>query len=371
MLEPDKTAHCCAALRDAVDAINAVRSVAGTVPLTVKCRLGVDEHDSFDELREFVQVVAAVGVDHFIVHARKAILGLDTARNRSVPPLRHEWVFHLAAEFPHLRFSINGGITNLEQVTDLLRRGAYSAMIGRRARDEPYMFAGAGLLIGELAGPSRREVLQEYVKYAERAQTANWGEAKLETCARALLVPLAGLFHGTHSCTKWKQALTAKMQQKQLLLQQTVGSLITICLEESGVSAAVLDERPSAMIPRRVGPAVRGHTRVMGRVGLEGAADVECLGSGQPRKVGHPDGASAQHFAHSLSCQITSILFPLQSMCNVISHWARVVWVGTPSICPGGQFSRLFVCTIGAFVPVMCGAVWQTGVARGLPRLLA
>ena len=102
----------------------------------------MDERDSYDELQEFVRVVSAAGVTHFIVHARKvrlplalvpgpaptirrlpprfllarqAILGLDTVKNRSVPPLRHGWVFRLIADFPRLRFSINGGIKSLEE----------------------------------------------------------------------------------------------------------------------------------------------------------------------------------------------------------------------------------------------------------------
>ena len=78
-------------------------AVGGRCPVTVKCRLGVDDRDTYEELHEFVRVVAAVGVTHFIVHARKAILGLDTVKNRSVPPLRHEWVLRLIDDFPALK----------------------------------------------------------------------------------------------------------------------------------------------------------------------------------------------------------------------------------------------------------------------------
>jgi tRNA-dihydrouridine synthase A len=69
--------------------------------VTVKHRLGVDSHDSWEELQNFVAVVSAppASVRHFVVHARKAVLGLTTAQNRTVPPLRHDWVYRLAAAF--------------------------------------------------------------------------------------------------------------------------------------------------------------------------------------------------------------------------------------------------------------------------------
>ena len=111
--------------------------------------------------------MAAAGVGHFIVHARKAILGLDTVKNRSVPPLRHEWVLALVQHFPQLRFSINGGVKSLDEARALLAQGVHGVMLGRRARDEPYLFARAGELYGDMrGGPTRREVLRRYCDYA-------------------------------------------------------------------------------------------------------------------------------------------------------------------------------------------------------------
>jgi len=110
--------------------------VGAGVEVTVKCRLGVDARDSYEELHEFISTVAAAGVRHFIVHARKAILGLDTVKNRSVPPLRHEWVLRLVADFPRLKFTLNGGVTSVEQVVHAWRaapahsyRGAISRIV--------------------------------------------------------------------------------------------------------------------------------------------------------------------------------------------------------------------------------------------------
>jgi len=123
MFDPPLVAECCAAI------INAV-----SIPVSVKCRLGVDHRDSYEELHEFVSTVSAVGVKHFIVHARKAILGLDTTKNRSVPPLRYEWVLRLVDDFPQLFFTINGGINTLETARDLIAKGLHGVMIGRRSR---------------------------------------------------------------------------------------------------------------------------------------------------------------------------------------------------------------------------------------------
>jgi tRNA-dihydrouridine synthase A len=83
---------------------------ATRTPITVKCRLGVDSHDSYEELVHFLMTVRSAGVDHFIVHARKALLGgVSTAGNRSIPPLRYDWVHRLRREYPDLTIVLNGG----------------------------------------------------------------------------------------------------------------------------------------------------------------------------------------------------------------------------------------------------------------------
>ena len=233
MYEPALVARCCAAMVAAV-----------SIPVTVKCRLGVDDHDSYAELREFVTLVSAEGVRHFIVHARKAILGLDTVKNRSVPPLRHEWVYRLVADFPHVAFSINGGIKSIEEARELLARGAHGVMLGRRARDEPYLFARAGELYDGRSGPTRREVLARYSAYAAAAQPANWEMRTPAQDARALLTPLSGLFHGTRSCKRWQQTLCALMQEKEALATTPAAELIALALARAAVLDAVLDARP-------------------------------------------------------------------------------------------------------------------------------
>ncbi len=88
------------------------------IPVTVKCRLGVDDHDSFPEVVEFIKTVSEEGgITKFIIHARKAFLsGLNPKENRTIPPLKYEWVFNLRNLFPHLNFVINGGFDKIEKV---------------------------------------------------------------------------------------------------------------------------------------------------------------------------------------------------------------------------------------------------------------
>ena len=239
MKEPHTVAAACAAMVAAV-----------SIPVTVKCRLGCDEVDSYEELLEFIRQVAAAGVRHFIVHARKAILGLDTIKNRSVPPLRHEWVLALVEHFPDLRFSINGGVKSLDEARALLAQGVHGVMLGRRARDEPYLFARAGELYGDMrGGPTRREVLRRYCDYSARAQQAGWDAKTAAQDARALLTPLSGLFHGTRCGKKWSQALCAIMQDREALGSVAVAGLIARALETSQMTDAVLDAKPEDPLP--------------------------------------------------------------------------------------------------------------------------
>src|SRR5271166_5028978 len=106
MAEPELVAECVAAMRSAV----------GTaIPVTVKCRIGIDDQDSETALSRFVECVASAGCDIFIVHARKAWLqGLSPKENRDVPPLDYDRVYRLKAAFPELTIVLNGGIASLD-----------------------------------------------------------------------------------------------------------------------------------------------------------------------------------------------------------------------------------------------------------------
>ena len=238
MLDADLVASCCAAMRTAV---------GDRIPITVKHRLGVDDMSSYESLCEFVRVVAHKGgVQDFIVHARHARLDLNASDNRNVPPLLHSWVSRLRADFPSLRFSINGGIGSVDEAAKLLLDGAHGVMIGRRASSEPYMFARAVARDGDIPR-SRREAIEAYLAYASCAQAANWGGGHPETLARALLAPLSGMFHNTACGPRWRRALTAAVKERaELRCADSVAGIIRRCLNVCVVTGWewLLDERP-------------------------------------------------------------------------------------------------------------------------------
>ena len=154
MLDADLVGECLRRMKEAVD-----------VPVTLKHRLGVrasqrasDAHDSFDFVSSFVEDVhAASGVEHFVVHARCAVLGgLSTTANRNVPPLRHGEVHRLAAEFPKLGFSLNGGVETVDDALAHLAGGALrGVMMGRAAYRNPAILADVDRRIyGENVSPN-------------------------------------------------------------------------------------------------------------------------------------------------------------------------------------------------------------------------
>ncbi len=110
MAHPQLVADCVKAMKDAT-----------SIDVTVKHRIGIDDQDSYEQLRDFVGTVADAGCETFIVHARKAILqGLSPKENREIPPLKYDTVFRLKQEFPQLEILINGGITTHEQIAELM-----------------------------------------------------------------------------------------------------------------------------------------------------------------------------------------------------------------------------------------------------------
>ena len=170
MKDPRHVAACMAAISKATEPLGCARP-------TVKCRLGVDAFDSYAFLSDFVRTVhEEAGVEHFIIHARKALLkGLNPKENRTIPPLKYGAVFRLVEDFPRLRFSVNGGIKLLDTVERffaLQRPGPaalYGCMIGRAAMDNVWIFADADRRIfgAENPGLSRREVLQRYAAHCD------------------------------------------------------------------------------------------------------------------------------------------------------------------------------------------------------------
>ena len=150
----------------------AVRAMRGAcaVPVTVKCRIGIDDSEDYVFLRRFVDMVAEAGCGTFIVHARKAWLqGLSPKENREIPPLQYEQVYRLKQELPQLRIVINGGIRTMEDCRAHLRE-VDGVMLGREAYENPFLLAqvDAGLFGDTRPPPSRAETLARLQPYVER-----------------------------------------------------------------------------------------------------------------------------------------------------------------------------------------------------------
>lgn len=197
MLQPERVAEAVAAMGQAVQ-----------IPVTVKHRLGVDEQESYDELAKFVAIVSAAGCTHFIVHARKAWLqGLSPKENRTVPPLRYDWVHQLKQDFPQLTIEINGGITTWPAIHQHLAQ-VDAVMIGRAAYDTPYLFAQADSAVYNTLEPlpARGQVVERMYPYVEQ-WVAQGG--RLGSITRHMLQ----LFAGQPGTKAWKRYITEQAYQ--------------------------------------------------------------------------------------------------------------------------------------------------------------
>jgi tRNA-dihydrouridine synthase A len=190
MKEPTLVADAVAAMAAAV-----------SIPVTVKCRLGVDEIEDYPVFLEFVDTVAAAGCRLFVVHARKAWLsGLSPKENREIPPLRPEWVHRLKAERPALRVLLNGGLSDVAQTLAHLA-SVDGVMLGRAAYHEPYRLHELDVAIFGGETQPREALLRRFLPYVE-AQLAR-GVA-LKHLARHVL----GLFHAQPGGRLFRQVLS-------------------------------------------------------------------------------------------------------------------------------------------------------------------
>ncbi|MEI2742431.1 MAG: tRNA dihydrouridine(20/20a) synthase DusA [Candidatus Competibacter sp.] len=192
MAEPSLVAACVAAMRAAMD-----------LPVTVKTRTGIDDRDSYAELVDFIGRVAEGGCQIFIIHARKAWLtGLSPKQNREIPPLRHDIVHRLKQDFPHLSFILNGGLTDLAQIAEQLRR-ADGVMIGRAAYENPYLLAEVDrrFFHATRPPPGRRQLIWDLLPYVDR-------ESRAGTPLHCITRHLLGLFQGVPGARAWRRYLS-------------------------------------------------------------------------------------------------------------------------------------------------------------------
>ncbi|WP_277818361.1 tRNA dihydrouridine(20/20a) synthase DusA [Paragemmobacter straminiformis] len=192
MERPALVADCVAAMRDASD-----------VPVTVKCRIGVDDQNPEEVLPDFLERVSAAGVTHFVIHARKAWLqGLSPKENREVPPLDYDLVKRMKAAYPQLTICINGGVTSLAQVRDLLAAGLDGVMLGRAAYHDPgSVLIGADALWGDGDGLDAFGVVEAIKPYIAAHLE---GGGRLHQITRHML----GLFHGRPGARGWRRVLS-------------------------------------------------------------------------------------------------------------------------------------------------------------------
>jgi tRNA-dihydrouridine synthase A len=192
MAEPALVADCIAALREAV-----------ALPVTVKCRIGIDDQDDEADLQNFVETVAATGCSTFIVHARKAWLqGLSPAQNRDIPPLNYERVYRLKQSRPDLEIIINGGINTLAECAGHLEH-VDGVMLGRAAYQMPWLLAAVDeTLFGATAPVSDRiAAVRAFYPYIERQLSQG---VFLSRMTRHML----GLFHAQPGGRLWRRHLS-------------------------------------------------------------------------------------------------------------------------------------------------------------------
>src|SRR5690606_20254318 len=192
MAEPELVAECVAAMQATCE-----------VPVTVKCRIGIDDQDSEADLERFISTVAAAGCATFIVHARKAWLqGLSPKENRDVPPLDYNRVYRLKAAHPELTIVINGGIRSLDEAEKHLQH-VDGVMLGRAAYQMPYLLAEVDRRIFGSDEPpvSRREVVERLKPYIER---------HLARGGRPNNIPrhILGLYHGEPGARMFRRHLS-------------------------------------------------------------------------------------------------------------------------------------------------------------------
>lgn len=207
MKDPERVKDCIAAIKDNT-----------TIPVTVKCRLGVDTYQDYSFLERFVQIVSEAPCNIFIVHARIAWLeGLSPKENRNIPPLCYESVYRLKRDFPHLEIILNGGIQSADEASQHLPQ-VDGVMLGRAVYRNPYLLAllQQKLMSPRAALPERIEILQNYLPYIEE-QLAR--QVPLHRMSRHAL----GLFQGCPGGAVYRRYISERAHlpgaNSQLLLQ--------------------------------------------------------------------------------------------------------------------------------------------------------
>jgi len=196
MEHPDRVAECIAAMKEQV-----------SIPVTVKCRIGIDEQDNFEFLDRFVTAVKQAGSDAVIIHARKAWLsGLSPKENRTKPPIHYDRVLEIKNKHDDTPVGVNGEIKDVLAVQDHLKNFD-SVMIGREAYQNPYILAELEERIFKTKVKSRDQVARAMIPYIEQ-QMEKYG-----TPVKSITRHMTGLFHKQKGAKKWRQLLSTLPHQ--------------------------------------------------------------------------------------------------------------------------------------------------------------
>lgn len=220
MREPELVAECVAAMGAAVK-----------VPVTVKCRIGVDDQDPEESLFRLVELCAGAGVRLFVVHARKAILkGLSPKENRDIPPLNYPLVWRLKRERPDLTIILNGGVGSLDEAEAHLGQ-VDGVMLGRAAYHTPGLLAQADRRIfGDGADVDVFAALEAYRDYMA-------AELARGTHLAAMTRHMLGLFHGVPGARAWRRILTVEGVRAGAGLEVLDRALAEVAPRGSGLEA--------------------------------------------------------------------------------------------------------------------------------------
>ena len=200
MIEPKLVQRCLNAMKQSV-----------SIPVTAKCRTGIDKIEDYDFLQSFVEGIANQNISTIIIHARNAILkGLSPRQNRTIPPLKYDYVYRIKEDFPELEIIINGGIDSLTEAKDHLQN-VDGVMLGRAPYDNPMMLDDVD---SEIFGEPKKQILRihilkEYLTYLEELD-----DPKIRL--NQVLKHIYGLNKGLKNARKYRYEINQIMKEESL-----------------------------------------------------------------------------------------------------------------------------------------------------------
>ena len=201
MTQPLRLAECVARMVDKL-----------SVPVTVKCRIGVDKHDTYEFFYNFIQLIKGAGCKTFIIHARKALLnGVSPKANRQVPKLQYDYVYRLKRDFPDLTIILNGGLVSPQTAHQHLENGLNGVMLGRAICNQPMLLHDVDHLYYNDTHAVRRSkyaVLQKYIMYMEQQIRSG---VPIYPMARHLL----NFYKGQQGAKQWRRYFADQLNKNQ------------------------------------------------------------------------------------------------------------------------------------------------------------